>query len=166
MFTIWVKKKKQKQLFFWRNIVMWCIHTRQDQLNPTWTLAFSTQSVESNNILQHKILSFKKMQSPWKTIIFMCYKNYYMEEEDGGLFSYHICIISNLIWRPNLNVGFQKRALRNSVRNLAPPCHILSIGKNWHLVSPILIVLLDTIGKLRCDVTNTKCSPNIICHSL
>ena len=36
----------------------------------------------------------------------------------------------------------------------------------WYLVSPILIVLLNANCKLWCSVTNVKCSPNIICHSL
>jgi hypothetical protein len=34
------------------------------------------------------------------------------------------------------------------------------------LVSPILIILLNTNCKPRYSVTNTKCQPNITCHSL
>ena len=32
----------------------------------------------------------------------------------------------------------------------------------WYLVSPILIVLLNTNCKQRYSVTNTKCQPNIL----
>jgi len=38
------------------------------------------------------------------------------------------------------------------------------LHKIWYLVSPILIV--DTNHQPQCSVTNTKCSPNIVCHSL
>ena len=36
----------------------------------------------------------------------------------------------------------------------------------WHLVSQILVVLLNTNCKPRYSVTDTKCEPDIICHTL
>ena len=41
-----------------------------------------------------------------------------------------------------------------------------SYTKDDIFVSPFLLVLLDTNCKSWCSVTNTKCSPNKICHLL
>ena len=44
--------------------------------------------------------------------------------------------------------------------------HKLQPHSIWYLVSPMLVVLLNTNCKPRYSVTNTKCQPYIICHSL
>ena len=45
-------------------------------------------------------------------------------------------------------------------------CNQFSQRTTLILVSPILIVLLDSKCKLRCSVTSMICRPNIICHPM
>ena len=78
--------------------------------------------------------------------LFMNFLYMHVQFDCSEIYTYLLCTIVKLCPHNNKNYEY---------------LHLI-----LYLVSPILFVLLDTNCKSPCIVTNTKCKPHIICHSL